>query len=167
MLHHTHSKLRRSPAVRVPGEGKGWEYCFRPAEDLHAFCLERLGLSRREVWAVGVDYFRFCLRNGNTVLAGTALDRMNDRYRLTLPVEPGELSAVEMRLGYHRDGEYKRTFRTVTVFPEDLEGSSAGRSTVFWPVWRSYLEGQGPAVGFRTAGGGQTGCQTAYSDRLF
>ena len=163
MVHRTQRKLRRSPAGRSSGEEKRREYRFTPAEDLHTFCLETVGLSRGEVWSVGVDYFRFTLRNGNTVLAGPALDRFRDRYAFTLPVEPEELAAVEARLGYLRDGECRRTFRTVTLPLEALERRDEGGCTMFRPVWRAYLTGSVPVPGLLAGAGEETPCETHYS----
>lgn len=166
MVYHTDRMLRRSPIARTSGAEIGQIYRFAPAEDLHTFCLESVGLSRGEVWSVGVDYFRFYLRNGNTVLAGPALDRFRDRYAFTLPVEPEELAAVEARLGYLRDGEYRRTFRTVTVSLEALERREEGACTVFRPVWRAYLTGAVPVPGPLAGAGEETPCETCYSDGL-
>ncbi len=167
MAHRTLSKPRRAPAGRGPGAEHRWEYRFAPAEDLHAFCLDAVGVDRAEVWAVGVDYFRFCLRNGNTILTGVDPDRLRGCYAFTLPVEPEEFSAVEARLGYLRDGEYRRTFRTVTLPLELLEQRREGECTILRPVWRAYLDGNAPTPEPLTPEGEATPCENCYSDGLF
>ena len=166
MLHRTqsHSKPHRSPAGRYTGEEL--RYRMASAEDLHTFCLEAVGVSRGEIWAVGVDYFRFYLRNGNSVLVGTALDSLRDCYAFSLPVRPEELTAVELCLGFHRDGEYRRTFRTVLLPLEALERRGEGSCTVFRPVWRAYLTGAVPVPGPLAGAGEETPCETHYSDGL-
>lgn len=166
MTHRTLSKLRRAPAGRSTGAEQGWEYRFAPAEDLHTFCLDAVGVGRGEVWAVGVDYFRFCLRNGNIVLAGAEADRLRGCYAFTLPVESEELSAVDVRLGYHRDGQYRRAFRTVTVPLEQLELRREGHYIVLRPVWQAYLEEDVPTPEPLTPEGELTPCESCYSDGL-
>ena len=166
MSHLFRTRPRRGTAVR-PAE-KTWEYALAPAERLHIFCLDALGVGPGEIWAVGVDYFRFYLRNGNTVLVGAVLDRLEGRYDQTLPVAPEELVGVEICLGYHRNGEYKRTFRILYLALERLELTREGERTVLCPVWDRYLTGE--EVEFRfalTDGGVQTACEICYSDRLF
>lgn len=167
MVHHIHRTPRRSPAGRAAGEGTRRAYRLAPAEDLHDFCLEAVGVDRAQVWAVGVDYFRFYLHNGNTVLTGAELDPLRGCYVFTLPVRPEELSAVEARLGYLRDGEYKRTFRTVALPMGALERRQEGNCTVLRPVWRAYLDGDVPAPELGTAPeGDETPCESCYSHRL-
>lgn len=166
MLRQIQKKPRRAAAGALQSAGRR-EYRFAPAEELHTFCLEAAGVSRGEVWAVGVDYFRFCLYNGNTVCVGTALDRLRDRYAFALPVEPEELTAVEVRLGYLRDGECRRTFRTITLPLAQLARRREGRCTVLRPVWRAYLDDSAPGPQPLAPEEGPTPCETCYYDGLF
>lgn len=166
MTHRTHRTPRR-PAGRFAGEGERRAYRFAPAADLHDFCLEAVGVERAQVWSVGVDYFRFCLRNGNTVLTGAERDPLRGWYVFALPVHPEEIAAVEARLGYLRDGECRRTFHTVTLPLEALERRQEGNCTVLRPVWRAYLDGTVPTPELHTAPeGDSTPCESCYSHRL-
>ena len=149
----------RPPAVEA--------YRLEEASALRELCLSRLGLSRSQVWASDIDCLHFHRRSGNAVLAGARLDRLRDCYQGRVSLRPEELAALAVRLGYHCNGTWRRTFRTVVLPAELLEQVREGPCLVLRCAHRSYRCGGGavwsPAL---TGGVRATPAESRYTRTL-